>query len=123
MNAKLDEKFSLTLNKMKYGSIKFAYKQSPETSICYYDDIDPSMVIGTVNPGFESGTLWDFYESFYKERLIDDAIFKDAIVNPSDNAFPEVCVIDGEYYLIQGRHRLVLSQLHRLKTIRVVVFK
>lgn len=123
MNAKLDNKFGLSLNKTKYTSIDFPYIEQPVTSTSCLTNIDPSLVVGTVNPGFGSGTLWDFYESFYKERLLNDAIFNVAIVNPKDGAYPEVCLIDGEYYIIQGRHRLILSQLHGLKSIKVVVLK
>lgn len=111
MNSKLDNKFGLSFNKNKYTSINFPYISQPATSTSCLENIDPSLIVGTVNPGFNSGTLWDFYDSFYKERLLDDAIFNEAIVKPADKGFPEVCLINDNYYLIQGRHRVILSQL------------
>lgn len=120
----LKKKFSLSDSFLEgLKDVEFKYIDYEPTEYIGIISIDPKKIVGTYNKGFDFGSLFEFYDSFHKEALLNDLKFDNAIVNPITGQFPEVVEVDGKYYLSDGRHRVILSQLKDLKLIKVSLYK
>lgn len=116
----LIDKFHLTDSKIdEFKRTAFRFIPAPSNAVGSLKNINPQWVVGTVNEAFNSGSLYEFYDTFHKTNLLDDRIFDDAIKKPNTGEYPCIYKIEGEYYLDQGRHRIILSRLKGLKSIKV----